>query len=129
MHDARLPFSFQGAYLQHASQNGRDGNRSCLGAQTQLANAPEPRVGQPLETGKFAFREPALGSNDNNNAPSRTNMFRIDVALLTVGIADDNKRTGNLKRIQRCGSFDHRQERIAGLRHGGDGLGLKSISR
>ena len=122
-------FCFQGADLQHASQNGRDGNRSCLGAQTQLANAPEPRVGQPLETGKFAFREPALGSNDNNNAPSHANMFRIGVRLIAIGIAHDNQRTGNLKRIQRCGSIDHRQKRIAGLRHGGDGLGLESISR
>lgn len=122
MHDARLPFSFQGADSEHATQNGSNGHGGCFRAQTQRADPPEPRRHTNAQDIQLTFRESTLRTNNNNDAACRANTFCIGVTLIAIGIAHDNQCTCKIERIHHCGSIDHRQKRIAGLRHGGNGL-------
>lgn len=120
MHISR--FLFKGADLQHASHNGRHGHGGCFRAQTQRADPPEPRRHTIAQDVQLTFRKSALRTNNNNDPACRANTFCIGVTLIAIGIAHDNQCTCKIERIHRRGSIDHRQKRIAGLRHGGNGL-------
>jgi len=113
VHDARLPFSFQGADLQHTSHNCRHGHGGSLCAQTQGSNPPEPSSRIIAENIQLTFGESALRTNNNHDAACRANTFCIGVTLFAIGIAHDYQCAFKLERIHRCGSIDHRQERIA----------------
>lgn len=115
-------FCFQGADLEHTSHNGCHGHGGCLGAQTQGSNPPEPGRRIIAENVQLTFRKSALRTNNNNDPACRANTFCIGVTLIAIGIAHDNQCTCKIERIHRRGSIDHRQKRIAGLRHGGNGL-------